>query len=388
MEVHGSGAPLSGVKVVALEQAVSAPLCTRHLADLGADVIKLERPSEGDFARRYDSVVNGESAHFVWLNRGKRSVELELGTQAGTKVMSALLGRADVFVHNLGPGAVDRLGFGWADVHRRWPSLISCAISGYGPDGPYSARKAFDLLLQGEAGVLAVTGTEEQPAKVGVSISDICSGMYALSAILAALYDRNRTGEGRRIEISMFESLVEWMTVPLYYQLYSDHAPLREGMRHSTIAPYGPFRSGDAGLVNLGVQNETQWRRLCDQVLERPELATDPRFANNELRVRNRRELEPLIEEILARRSSSDIEQKLAAADIPYGHVNTVAELAEHPQLAARRRWIEIEGERGPVRALAQPFNMSGVTQTPGAVPRLGQHTAEVLAELGLEQPG
>lgn len=388
MEVHDSAAPLSGVKVVALEQAVSAPLCTRHLADLGADVIKVERPSEGDFARRYDSVVNGESAHFVWLNRGKRSVELELGTPAGTKVMSALLGRADVFVHNLGPGSVDRLGFGWDDVHRRWPSLISCAISGYGPDGPYSARKAFDLLLQGEAGVVAVTGTEQQPAKVGVSISDICSGMYALSAVLAALYDRDRTGEGRRIEISMFESLAEWMTVPLYYQIYSGQAPLREGMRHSTIAPYGPFRAGDGALVNLAVQNEAQWKRLCEQVLEQPGLTADPRFARNELRVRNRRELEPLIEEILARSSSAAIEERLAAADIPYGHVNTVAELAAHPQLAARRRWIEIEAEGGPVRALAHPFNISGLPQTGGAVPRLGQHTAEVLAELGLEVSG
>jgi crotonobetainyl-CoA:carnitine CoA-transferase CaiB-like acyl-CoA transferase len=365
---------------------VSAPLCTRHLADLGADVIKIERPPDGDFARRYDSVVNGQSAHFVWLNRGKRSVELDAGTPAGKRVMSALMSKADVFVHNLGPGAVDRLGFGWQEIHSRWSSLISCAISGYGPDGPYSGRKAFDLLLQGEAGVLAVTGTTDQPAKVGVSIADICSGMYALSAIIAALYDRRRTGDGRRIEISMFESLAEWMTVPVYYQVYSGQPPLREGMRHSVIAPYGPYRAGDGGLVNLGVQNEAQWRRLCEQVLDKPDLVTDPRFAGNELRVRNRLELEPLIEGILSRWTSAEIEARLAAADIPYGHVNTVAELVEHQQLAARKRWLEINTEAGLVRALAHPFNISGLSQARGAVPRLGEHTSEVMAELGIEE--
>lgn len=377
---------LSGVRVVALEQAVAAPLCTRHLADLGADVIKIERPPDGDFARRYDSVVNGESAHFVWLNRGKRSVELDLGTPAGTKVMLALLSKADAFVHNLGPGAVDRLGFGWQKIHSSWPSLISCAISGYGADGPYSERKALDLLVQGEAGVLAVTGTADQPAKVGVSIADVCSGMYALSAILAALYDRQNTGEGRRIEISMFESLVEWMAVPVYYQVYSGQAPLREGMRHSTIAPYGPFRAADGGLVNLAVQNEMQWRGLCERVLARPDLVTDARFVSNELRVRNRLELEPVIESILSRWTSQEIEAKLAAADVPYGHVNTVAELVEHKQLAARYRWLEVDSEKGQIRALAHPFNISGLAQARGAVPRLGEHTAEVMAELGIEE--
>jgi crotonobetainyl-CoA:carnitine CoA-transferase CaiB-like acyl-CoA transferase len=371
---------------VALEQAVSAPLCTRHLADLGADVIKIERPPDGDFARRYDSVVHGESAHFVWLNRGKRSVELDLGTPAGIKVMAALLSKASVFVHNLGPGSVDRLGFGWQEIHSSWPSLISCGISGYGSDGPYSERKALDLLVQGEAGVLAVTGTADRPAKVGVSIADVCSGMYALSAILAALYDRHSTGDGRQIEISMFESLVEWMAVPIYYQIYSGQAPLREGMRHSTIAPYGPFRAADGGLVNLAVQNEAQWSRLCELVLVRPDLSTDSRFVSNELRVRNRLELEPVIESILSRWRSSEIEAKLAAADVPYGHVNTVAELVDHRQLAARRRWLEVDGETGPIRALAHPFNVTGLSQARGAVPRLGEPTAEVMAELGIEE--
>jgi crotonobetainyl-CoA:carnitine CoA-transferase CaiB-like acyl-CoA transferase len=377
--------PLSGVRVVALEQAVSAPLSTRHLADLGADVIKLERPGTGDFARHYDSVVNGQSAYFIWLNRGKRSVELDLSTPNGIRIMSELLSKADVFVHNLGPGSVDRLGFGWDNVHSRWPTVISCAISGYGPDGPYHDRKAFDLLLQGEAGVLAVTGTEQQPAKVGISIADICSGMYALSAILAALYERQRTGEGRLIEISMLESLAEWMAAPLYHHLYSGRPPLREGMRHNMIAPYGPYRAGDGALVNLAVQNEGQWARLCDKVLEKPELLGEPRFATNELRVRNRSELEPLIEEILSRWPSSEIEAKLAAADVPYGHVNSIGGLADHAQLAARHRWVEIDSEVGPLKALAHPFNLGGMPQPRGAVPALGQHTSEVLDEFGID---
>lgn len=379
------GLPLSGVRVVALEQAVSAPLSTRHLADLGADVIKLERPGVGDFARRYDSVVNGQSAYFIWLNRGKRSVELDLSTPDGNRIMSELLGKADVFIHNLGPGSVDRLGFGWDDVHSRWPTLISCAISGYGPDGPYSDRKAFDLLLQGEAGVLAVTGTEQQPAKVGISIADICSGMYALSAILAALYERHRSGHGRLIEISMLEALAEWMAAPLYHQLYSGRAPLREGMRHNMIAPYGPYRAGDGALVNLAVQNEGQWARLCKKVLERPELLGEPRFATNELRVRNRSELEPLIEQILSQWPSSEIEARLASADVPYGHVNSIAGLADHAQLAARHRWLEIDSEAGPIKALAHPFNIDGIPHPRGAVPALGQHTSEVLAELDID---
>lgn len=386
MDTGSSRPPLSGVRVVALEQAVSAPLCTRHLADLGADVIKLERPREGDLARHYDSVVDGQSAYFVWLNRGKRSVELDLKAPAGARIMSALLGKADVFTHNIGPGAASRLGLGWPQVHSRWPSLISCAISGYGPDGPFSERKAFDLLLQGEAGVLAVTGTPDQPAKVGFSIADICAGMYALSAILAALYERQRTGEGTLIEISMLECLAEWMMAPLYHQLYSGHPPAREGMRHNLIAPYGPYQVADGSLINLAVQSERQWARLCHQVLEQPELIHDPRFATNELRVQNRSELEPLIERSLSRRTSSDVQAKLVSADVPYGHVNSVAELAAHPQLAARHRWLEIDSEAGPVKALADPFNISGMFRARGAVPRLGQHTSEVLAELGIEE--
>jgi crotonobetainyl-CoA:carnitine CoA-transferase CaiB-like acyl-CoA transferase len=377
--------PLSGVRVVALEHAVSAPLCTRHLADLGADVIKIERPGEGDFARHYDSVVKGQSAQFVWLNRGKRSVELDLKSPAGARIIAALIGRADVFVHNLGPGAVDRHGLGWNDLHSRWPALISCAISGYGADGPFRDRKAYDLLLQGEAGVLAVTGTPEQPAKVGISIADICAGMYALTGILAALYERRQTGQGKLIDISMLESLSEWMVPSLYHVLYSGRAPAREGMRHNMIVPYGPYRAGSGELVNLAVQNESQWIRLCERVLERPDIARDPRFSSNERRVHNRSALEPIIEEILSRWTASVVEARLVAADVPFGHVNSVADLAAHAQLAARQRWLEVESESGPIKALAHPFNISGLKQTSNPVPALGQHTAEVLAELGLE---
>jgi itaconate CoA-transferase len=372
--------------VVALEQAVSAPLCTRHLADLGADVIKVERPGVGDFARQYDSAVEGQSAYFVWLNRGKRSVQLDLADPKSQAVLKALLARADVFVHNLGPGSVDRMGLGWQDLHTRWPTVISCGISGYGPDGPYSGRKAFDLLLQGEAGLLAITGTPEHPAKVGISIADICAGMYALSGVLTALYERRQTNEGKSVEISMLECLAEWMMVPIYHQLYAD-PPLREGMRHNLIVPYGPFRSKDARSVNVAVQNQGQWTRLCEKVLERPDLADDTRFLNNELRVRNRTQLEPLIEEIFSQLTSAAIERKLAAADIPYGHVNSVAELADHAQLASRNKWIEVPGGgAGAVRALADPFNISGRPQAKGAVPRLGEHTLAVLQELGMSE--
>ncbi|GAC1314865.1 MAG: CaiB/BaiF CoA-transferase family protein [Chloroflexota bacterium] len=300
MEPELDSLPLTGTRIVALEQAVAAPLCTRHLADLGADVIKVE-PAGGEFARRYDAVVNGQASYFVWLNGGKRSAVLDLKSEAGKTALAALLGTADAFVHNLGPGAVDRLGFGWTSLHARWPALISCAISGYGVDGPYRDRKAFDLLLQGESGVTSITGSAEEGAKVGVSIADIAAGMYALSSIMAALLHRQRTGSGRFIDISMLECLTEWMSAPAYYQRYRGETPARAGLRHNTIVPYGPFRISDGSLVNLAVQNDGQWSRLCAVVLQRAELATHPRFTTNELRVRHRTELEPLIEEILAR---------------------------------------------------------------------------------------
>lgn len=374
--------PLKGIRVVALEQVVAAPMCTRHLADLGADVIKLERPGGGDLSRHYDSVVKGQSAYFVWLNRGKRSVALDLKSPSGAETLRRLVATADVFIHNLAPGVVDRMGFSRAVLERRWPRLVTCEISGYGADGPYSSRKAFDLLLQGEAGVLAVTGTEDQPAKAGISIADICAAMYALSSILVALYDRERSGKGTFIEISMFECLMEWMMAPMYHQLYTGHSPGREGMRHNMITPYGPFKAGDGGLVNIAVHSDSHWVSLCESVLERPDLARDPRFASNELRVSRRQEVEWLIEDRFSEMPSADIERRLAAAGIPFGHVNTLADLVDHPQLAARARWLEVDSESGPIRALAHPFNIRDLPQALGRVPRVGEHTQQVLDEL------
>jgi crotonobetainyl-CoA:carnitine CoA-transferase CaiB-like acyl-CoA transferase len=369
---------------VALEQAVAAPLCTRHLADLGADVVKVERPDAGDFARRYDSFVNGQSAHFVWLNRGKRSVALDLKQSSDRAVLDALLARSDVFVHNLGPGAVERLGLGWDAIHAAQPRLISCAISGYGQDGPYRDRKAYDLLLQGESGVLALTGTPEQPAKVGVSVGDISAGLYAFSAILAALYQRDRTGEGVFIDVAMLECLAEWVMPYAYQQMYTGQPPRRPGMRHPTIVPYGPYRAAD-GLVNLAVQNEGQWERLARLVLRRPDLIDDSRFRTNALRVRHRDLLEPLIEEVFAAEPRAAILARLEEADVPYGALNVLADLVAHPQLAARGRWLDVDSPAGSIRALAHPLNLDGMPQRAGKVPELGEHTDEVRRELGLE---
>lgn len=365
--------PLDGVRVVALEQAVAAPLCTRHLADLGADVVKIERP-EGDFARRYDSVVKGQSAYFVWLNRGKRSIALDVAAERGT--FDALLARADVFVHNLGPGSVERLGYGWDRLHARWPRLISVSISGYGVEGPYRERKAYDLLVQSESGVISVTGSADEPAKVGISIADISGGMYAFASILAALRQRDRDGEGRRVDVSLFECLAEWMMSPAYTQMYAGAPPPRTGMRHSTIAPYGPYRCAD-GHVTLAVQNERQWSALCDVVLDRPELTADPRFATNELRSANRRELEAIVEEVFASATRREIETKLEAADVPFASLNSVADLVAHPQLSGK--WTEVGSPGGAIRALRPPFGMEARM---AAVPGLDEHGEEIRREL------
>jgi crotonobetainyl-CoA:carnitine CoA-transferase CaiB-like acyl-CoA transferase len=369
---------------VAWEHAVAAPLATRHLADLGADVVKVERPGRGDFARDYDAAVNGLSAHFVWLNRGKRSVALDLKEPPGRQAFELLLDRADVFVHNQGPGAAERLGSSYADLHGRNPRLIACAISGYGPDGPHRDRKAYDLLLQGEAGVISLTGTPDSPAKAGISVADIASGMYALSSILAALYQRQTTGQGADIQISMLESLVEWVMPAAYVAQYTGRPPARAGTRQGFIVPYGVYRVGDGSSVNLAVQNEGQWRRLCEIVLKRPELAGDPRFATNELRLANRAELEPLLESLLADDTRTAVESRLTQADVPFGTVNEMADVLHHPQLDARGRWFDIPSPVGDLRALHHPMNIAGLPRPAGAVPRLGEHTAEVLAELGL----
>jgi len=380
---HGAVAslPLAGVRVIAWEHAVAAPLATRHLADLGADVIKVERPGRGDFARDYDSAVNGLSAYFVWLNRGKRSIVLDLKSAVDGDAFDRLIQTADVVVHNQGPGAAERLGYTYAALSERNPKLVWCAISGYGPDGPHRDRKAYDLLLQGEAGVIALTGTPDEPAKVGISVADIASGMYAFGSVLAALYQRQTTGHGAEINISMLEALTEWVMPAAYIEMYTGSAPERAGTRHNFIVPYGAY----AG-VNLAVQNDGQWRRLCEIVLRRPELADDPRFATNELRLRNRGVLEPLIEELLASDGRAEVEQRLTQADVPFGTVNDLQAVIGHTQLAARGRWFDIPSPVGDVRALHHPFNITGLPRPVGRVPALGEHTDQVLAELGLSR--
>jgi len=379
-----SAAPLAGVRVVAWEHAVAAPLATRHLADLGADVIKVERPDGGDFARDYDSAVNGLSAHFVWLNRGKRSVLLDLKQPRGRRAFDLLIDRADVFVHNQGPGAAERLGYSHAALAARNPGVITCAISGYGPDGPHRDRKAYDLLLQGEAGAIALTGTPDLPAKIGISVADIASGMYAFSSILAALYQRQVTGRGAEIQISMLEALVEWLMPAAYVAEYTGRAPSRAGARHSFIVPYGGYRIGDGSSINLAVQNDGQWRRLCAIVLRQADLADDPRFATNELRLANRDQLEGVIESLLADDTRDSAEARLAEADVPFGTVNDIQAVLSHPQLEARGRWFDIPSPVGSLRALHHPLNIVGMPRPAGAVPALGEHTEEVLAELGL----
>ncbi len=372
--------------MVAWEQAVSGPLATRHLADLGADVVKVERPDGGDFARQYDTAANGLSAHFVWLNRGKRSIALDLKSADGREVFERLLDRADVFVHNQGPGVADRLGYSYPLLAARNPRLIACGISGYGPSGPYRDHKAYDLLLQGESGVMALTGTPEQRAKAGIPVADIASGMYAFSSVLAALYQREMTGRGTEIAISMLESLVEWTMAAGYVTLYTGKPPARAAARHSFIVPYGPYRVGDGGFVNLAVQNEGQWRRLCAIALGRPDVADDPRYASNELRLRNRDTLEPLIEASWSSLTRPEVEAKLEQADVPFGNLNEMSDVVHHPQLDARERWFEVDSPAGPMRALHHPMNLADLPRPAGGVPALGQHTAEILQELGYDE--
>ena len=363
---------------------MAAPLATRHLADLGADVIKIERPGGGDFARDYDSAVQGLSAYFVWLNRGKRSVVLDLKSAEGRHAFDVLLDRADVFVHNQGPGAADRMGVDYDHLKERNPRIVMCGISGYGPDGPHRDRKAYDLLLQGEAGVIALTGTPEAPAKVGISVADIASGMYAFSSILGALYRRAVSGEGAEIQISMLEALAEWVMPAAYVAEYTGRAPGRAGARHNFIVPYGGYRVGDGSSVNLAVQNDGQWRRLCAIVLRKPDLADDPRFNTNELRLRNRQEFESLLESLLANDTREAVEVRLTEADVPFGTVNSVEDVLRHPQLEARERWFDIQSPVGDLRAFHHPMNIVGLERPSSRVPALGEHTEDVLRELGI----
>ena len=373
--------PLTGIRVVALEQAVAAPFCSRQLADMGADVVKVERPDGGDMARGYDGALNGVSAYFAWLNRGKRSIVLDLKQPRDLDAFSRLLAPADVFIHNLVPGAVERLGFGYEQIRETHPRLIWCALSGYGPDGPYREKKAYDMLVQAEAGVVSLTGSPEAPAKVGISIADISSGLYGYSSILAALIHRARTGCGERIDISMLECLTEWMMPPIYAWHGTGKIPARVGVRHNMIVPYGAYACSD-GAVIFAIQNQREWRSLCAEVLELPALADDPRFASNEDRLRNREELERLIEERLRLRTQAEALVRLDEAGIPTGAVNDVPAVARHPQLAARHRWVEVDSPGGVIPALLPPHNLEHVPPCMGAVPALGQHTQEILEEL------
>ena len=376
--------PLAGLRVVGIEQAIAAPLCTRHLADLGADVIKVERPGVGDFARHYDTTVNGLSSHFVWVNRGKRSITLDLKSPDGAEVLAALVERADVLVSNLGPGAMDRLGYAPDRVSAEHPALVYCAISGYGGDGPYRDSRAYDALLQAETGLLSITGTDDVPSKAGIPVADIAAGMYAFSSILAALLRRASTGEGAFCDISLLESLAEWMGYPLHYTLGGGTPPARSGARHAAIAPYGPFTTRDDVTLLISVQNDREWRRLCADVLDRPDLADDSRFATNTDRVANRESLRAVISGTFATRTADRLEAMLTEHGIAFGRQRDVAGLADHPQLTARGRWHPVPTPTGPVDVLRSPLSV-GTDVAIGTVPDLGAHTNEVLAELGYD---
>jgi itaconate CoA-transferase len=384
---HG---PLHGVTVVSLEHAIAAPFCTRQLADLGARVIKIERPRVGDFARGYDSRVRGLSSHFVWTNRSKESVALDLKDEQAAPLLEALLGRADVLVQNLAPRAAQRLGLSFEQLHPRHPRLVVCDISGYGEGGDYERKKAYDLLIQSEGGFLSVTGGpgEEQMAKAGCSIADIAAGMYAYSGILAALLQRQRTGLGSRVEVSMLEALVEWMGYPMYYAFDGAPPPPRAGASHSTIYPYGPFPTGDGGTVMLGLQNEREWQSFCDQVVDLPELAADPRFASNAQRSAHRDELRGIIVERFAALTLAQVEQRLEGAAIASAQVRDMGAVWAHPQLRARGRWREVGSPAGAIPALLPPAGNSSYAARMDAVPDLGEHTEAVLRELGVDEPG
>jgi len=375
--------PLDGITVVALEHAIAAPFCTRQLADLGARVIKIERPGVGDFARAYDSRVRGQASHFVWTNRSKESLTLDLKHAEAPLILARLLAGADVLVQNLMPGAAARLGLSYEALRAAHPRLIVCDISGYGADGPYRDKKAYDLLIQSESGFLSVTGSAEEPVKAGCSIADIAAGMYALSNILAALIERGRTGQGKRIEVSMLEAMVEWMSYPLYYAFDGAPPPPRAGAAHATIYPYGPFPTGDGRTVMLGLQNEREWRAFCDQVLRRPELAADERFSTNSRRTEARPQLREIIVQAFALLTADQVVARLDEAQIANACINDMREVWEHPQLKARRRWVQVDTPAGPVPALLPPGAADVDAVRMDAVPALGQHTEAILAGLG-----
>jgi len=375
--------PLDGITVVSLEQAVAAPFATRHLADLGARVIKIERPKVGDFARDYDRTVKGMASHFVWINRSKESLTLDIKHPKAKGILDRLIGRADVFVQNLAPGAAARLGLAAEELMASYPRLVVCDISGYGDTGPYAAKKAYDLLVQSEAGVLSVTGTPEVPSKVGISIADIATGMYAYSGILTALYRREKSGKGARVEVTMLEALAEWMGYPLYYAHFSGAAPPRTGPDHATIVPYGRFLTGDGKSVMLGLQNEREWAIFCDKILGQPALAKDARYDTNIKRNERREEIIALVNKVFETLTTEQLVARLDAAGIANARVNTPEEVWKHPQLKDRQRWRNVDSPVGEIPALIPPATISGLDARMDPIPEIGEHTERILIELG-----
>ncbi len=373
---------LEGLTVVALEQAVAAPLATRHLADLGARVIKLERVDGGDFARGYDSAVKGTASHFVWLNRSKESIAVDLTSAEGRQIALRLIDRADVFLQNLAPGAVERLGLGASQLRQGRPRLVTVDMSGYGPGGPYSAKKAYDMLVQSEAGLIAMTGSPETPAKTGVAAADIAAGVYAFSGVLAALLRRGTTGEGGHVEVSMFDAIVEWMGYPLYTAMYTGEDPPRAGLGHAAIVPYDAYPTSDGGQVVIGVQNDRGWVAFARDVLGLPELASDPRYATNTHRAARRAEVDALVAEFTSKYPAGELTALLDAAGVPNAELKSVGEVTRHPQLDARDRWREVGSPGGSIRAVLPPITLDGEEARMDPVPALGEQTDAILQEL------
>jgi itaconate CoA-transferase len=379
--------PLSGITVVTLEHAIAAPFATRQLADLGARVIKIERPGVGDFARGYDERVRGLASHFVWTNRSKESLTLDVKHPKAQAILKTLIReQADIVVQNLAPGASTRLGLSYATLAQEKPKIIVCDISGYGDNGPYRDKKAYDLLIQSESGLVSITGTEQEPSKAGPSIADIAAGMYAYSNILAALMHRQQTGRGQHLDISMLESLGEWMNYPLYYAFDGASPPPRTGASHATIYPYGPFPAGDGKTVMLGLQNEREWSVFCEKVLLHPELSTDERFSSNSKRSAARIELRNLIVNAFSALTAEEVVQRLDDAQIANARVNDMHDVWKHPQLQARKRWREVESPAGPIPALLPPGSWEEGEPRMDGVPALGQHTDAILSDLGYSQ--
>jgi len=377
--------PLDGITVVSLEHAIAAPFCTRQLADLGARVIKIERPAVGDFARGYDSRMKGMASHFVWVNRSKESLTLDVKHADAPGILDRLLEKADVFVQNLAPGAAARLGLSFDILHQKFPRLIVCDISGYGDSGPYRDKKAYDLLIQSESGFLSITGSANEPAKAGCSIADISAGMYSYSNILAALLQRQKTNLGSRVEVSLLESMTEWMSYPLYYAYQNASPPARSGASHATIYPYGPFEAGDGKVIMLGLQNEREWEGFCNKVLLMPGLANDQRYASNARRTAARDEVRAIVLGVFSKLGADEIITRLDGAKIANARMNDMHDVWQHPQLAARNRWTEVDSPAGMVPALLPPGLPSDVTPRFDPIPGLGQHTEAILQELGFE---